>query len=127
MTETKTCSACGETKPVSEFYRRGGGKAGYRYRCKPCDNAARVKGQSRASRITYEVVMHHRDPSFPLSPEAEAVVYTSEPLPPGLVALVERRKQLAERGKLRRNREFRKLLRQFPAMPIPVHMREAVA
>lgn len=127
MTQTKTCSACGETKLVSEFYRKGGGKPGYRYRCKACDNAARVKGQNRASRITYEIVMHNHDPSFPLSPEAEAVVYTTEPLPPTLVALVERRKRLAKQGRLRRNRELRKLEERQRAMPLPSFPYEVAA
>ncbi|MDC8754844.1 hypothetical protein OIK40_09350 [Erythrobacter sp. sf7] len=45
MSQTKTCGTCKETKPVSEFYRRGGGKPGYRYRCKACDKIARRKGQ----------------------------------------------------------------------------------
>lgn len=109
MTQTKTCSACKQTKPLSEFYRRGSGKPGYRYRCKSCENAARRRGKSEASKLAYEIAMHYRDPSFPLSPEAEAVVYTSDPLPPGLVALCERRKRLAEQGRLRRNRALRKL------------------
>lgn len=127
MTQMKTCRACGETKPLTEFYRRGGGKPGYRYRCKACENAARLKGQSRASRITYEIVMHNHDPSFPLSPEAEAVIYTSEPLPPRLVALVERRKRLAEQGRLRRNRELRKLEERQRAMPLPPFRPEVAA
>ncbi|WP_416832989.1 MAG: hypothetical protein ACMUJI_07810 [Erythrobacter sp.] len=127
MSQTKTCGTCKETKPVSEFYRRGGGKPGYRYRCKACENAARLKGQSRTSRIAYEIAMHYRDPSFPLSPEAEAVVYTSEPLPPRLVALCERRKRLAEQGRLRRNRELRKLEERYRAMPLPPFRYEVTA
>lgn len=119
MSQTKTCRICDTAKPLTEFYRRGGGKPGYRYRCKGCDNAARVKCQNRASRITYEVVMHNHDPSFPLSPEAEAVVYTSMPLPPRLVALLERRKRLDEQGRLRRNRELRKLEERQRAMILP--------
>jgi hypothetical protein len=127
MSQTKTCGTCKETKPVSEFYRRGGGKPGYRYRCKACDKAARRKGQSRASRIAYEIVMHHHDPAFPLSPEAEAMVYTTEPLPPTLVALYERRKRLAEQGRLRRNRELRKLEERHRAMPLPPFRYEVAA
>lgn len=116
MTQTKTCGTCKATKPVTDFYRRGGKRPGYRSRCKACDNAARSKGRIRTSRLAYEIAMHYRDPSFVLSPEAEAVVYTDEPLPPTLVALSERRKRLAEQGRLRRNREFRKLQERQRAM-----------
>lgn len=127
MTQTKTCGCCKQDKPLTEFYRRGGGKPGYRYRCKACENAARRNGQYRASRITYEIVMHNHDPAFPLSPEAEAVVYTSEPLPPRLVALCERRKRLAEQRRLRRNRELRKLQERQRAMPLPPFPYEVAA
>lgn len=34
MDQSKTCTRCGETKPVSEFYRRDGGKPGSQ--CKAC-------------------------------------------------------------------------------------------
>lgn len=127
MTQTKTCGCCKQTKPVTEFYRRGGGKPGYRYRCKACDNAARKRGRSRASRIAYEIVMHNHDPAFLLSPEAEAVVYTSEPLPSRLVALCERRKRLAEQGRLRRNRELRRLQERQRAMTLPPFPYEVAA
>ncbi|UYV14448.1 hypothetical protein [Porphyrobacter sp. ULC335] len=126
MSQTKTCSTCRETKPVSAFYRNGGGKPGYRTRCKGCLNAARRNGPSAATRIIKEIVMHHHNPAFPLSPEAEAVVYTSMPLPPAIIALRERREQRAEKEKLRRERAFRAKYRQCPAMTIPAHMREAV-
>lgn len=109
MTQTKTCTTCRETKPVTDFYPRGGGKPGYRYQCKACDTARRLRGKTTQSRITYEIAMHYMDPSFPLSPEAEAIVYTTEPLSPALLAMVEKRKRLAEKGELRRNKQLRKL------------------
>lgn len=127
MTQTKTCRTCDTAKPVTEFYRNGGGKPGYRARCKGCLNAARRSGPSKTTRIIREIVMHHHNPALPLSPEAEAVIYTSEPLPPAIIALRERREQRAERDRKRRERAFRKMYRQCPAMPIPAHMREAVA
>lgn len=34
--ETKTCSACGLEKPVSEFYRKKKNPDGLEYACKPC-------------------------------------------------------------------------------------------
>jgi hypothetical protein len=127
MSQTKTCRTCSTAKPVTEFYRYGGGKRGHRTRCKACDNIARRNGPSEATRIMREIVEHNHDPSFPLSPEAEAVVYTSAPLPPAVVAACERIKRQVEKDRLRRVRAFRKRYRQCPLMPIPSHLREAVA
>ena len=127
MSQTKTCSTCREAKPVSAFYRRGGGKPGHRARCSACDNIARRNGPSATTRIIKEIVEHHHNPAFPLSPEAEAVVYTSDPLPPAAIAACERRKLQAERDRKRRERAFRAKYRQCPLMPIPSHLREAVA
>lgn len=127
MSQTKTCSTCKETKPVSAFYRRGGGKPGYRARCSDCDNIARRKGPSATTRIIREIAMHYYNPALPLSPEAEAVIYTCEPLPPAVIALKERREQRAERERLRREKAFRAKYRQCPAMKIPAHMRGVVA
>jgi hypothetical protein len=36
---TKTCTKCGETKPLSEFHRAAKGKDGTRPDCKMCVNA----------------------------------------------------------------------------------------
>lgn len=44
--ETKTCSACGETKPLSEFYKDKKSSDGHKSQCKHCvslDNAARAR------------------------------------------------------------------------------------
>ena len=48
----KTCRACHETKPVSEFYHRGD-KAGYRPNCKECFRARNnsIKGRARTAAI----------------------------------------------------------------------------
>lgn len=48
----KRCTRCGETKPVSEFYRRsdsqrGKGAARWQSRCKPCHNIAVEEGRGR--------------------------------------------------------------------------------
>jgi 5-methylcytosine-specific restriction endonuclease McrA len=41
-TRTKRCHACGETKPVTEFYRWSRPTSdGYQPKCKPCDKASR--------------------------------------------------------------------------------------
>ncbi len=39
-TPTKTCTACGETKPLDEFHVNNAAKDGHLARCKPCQNAA---------------------------------------------------------------------------------------
>jgi hypothetical protein len=41
MTETKRCYACGETKPVSEFYRSN--KVYYQKECKTCNRERKYK------------------------------------------------------------------------------------
>jgi hypothetical protein len=109
MTATKTCTRCKETKPVAEFYRRSRNSSAYRYCCKACDLAARRQGRSAKSQLIYEIVMHNHDPSFPLSPEAEAVVYTPTPVPEHLREACQKRLRLAEQGRLRRNRALRRL------------------
>ena len=45
MTELKTCTKCGESKPKSEFYRHKGGKDGLAGICKACDNIKVKKWQ----------------------------------------------------------------------------------
>lgn len=35
----KSCSKCGDVKPLTEFYSQPAGKYGVRSRCKPCDQA----------------------------------------------------------------------------------------
>lgn len=37
----KRCPACGQTKPVDDFYRNSGGMPGHRCYCKPCHKAKR--------------------------------------------------------------------------------------
>jgi hypothetical protein len=48
MVATKTCSACGETKPLIEFFKRKRGKDGYNSQCKLC--VAKMPGQREADR-----------------------------------------------------------------------------
>lgn len=36
MPTTKTCTKCGETKPLDGFFKHRGGKYGVRSACKPC-------------------------------------------------------------------------------------------
>lgn len=41
----KTCTHCGETKPLTAFYTLGAGTAERRARCKACDEARRTHGR----------------------------------------------------------------------------------
>ncbi len=42
----KTCTVCGQSKELSEFYNYKANKDGKMYRCKSCDNEARKKWMS---------------------------------------------------------------------------------
>jgi hypothetical protein len=57
--ETKTCTKCGETKPIADYSRRGKAADGtqrYQYWCKACANAyrARYYDQNRESELAYQ-------------------------------------------------------------------------
>jgi len=106
MTETKHCNGCDTTKPVSEFYARGEGKPGYRYRCKACDIARRKQDRTAANELLREIALHYYDRSAPLSAKAEAVIYSTEPAPP---ALVEAYKQGQKKNEAARRRRLRSL------------------
>lgn len=41
--KSKQCTKCGETKPLTEFYKNKGGKYGVQSRCKVCANAYSAK------------------------------------------------------------------------------------
>lgn len=41
--ERRRCSACGQSKPLTEFYKDRKGRDGYGYSCKPC---ARIRASS---------------------------------------------------------------------------------
>lgn len=46
--ETKTCSKCEKTKPISEFTRNRSAKTGYRSDCKQCQKETRDRWYSKA-------------------------------------------------------------------------------
>jgi len=48
MEETKACKTCGETKPVSGFYRNPPHAKGYRTSCRKCTIVSRREYESRA-------------------------------------------------------------------------------
>lgn len=61
--ETKTCSKCGETKELGEFYRNRTMKDGRSYWCKACDTAYHAKWSkdNRAYRTAYQVRRQRAD------------------------------------------------------------------
>ncbi|MBB1057848.1 HNH endonuclease [Dietzia sp. B19] len=55
-TDTKTCTGCGETKPITDYHRDSDKKDGYNPRCKACA-LARTKAYREANR---EAILAHR-------------------------------------------------------------------
>ena len=55
--ETKTCSNCGLTKPVDQFYSRTypSGNKGYQHNCKACAAEIRGKYYKPHSKIRYQL------------------------------------------------------------------------
>ena len=54
--ELRTCSRCGEAKPVTEFYRRPATI------CKPCQNrASRFSNQCRRAALAHLVALHSNE------------------------------------------------------------------
>lgn len=100
MVTAKTCTKCRETKPLEAFYRRSSGNEKRRAACKACELQAAKHRRDHPPLIT-QILRHHADPTAPLSPEAEARIYSTEPVAPELLALKEKREK-AEARRLRR-------------------------
>jgi hypothetical protein len=49
MTDCKTCTVCGQAKPISEFHRQASAKGGIRPHCKDCGNAKNRDLRKRAA------------------------------------------------------------------------------
>lgn len=61
MTDDKTCSACGETKPFSEFYKNRDGKFGLTSKCAECVRADVARYRERNPERTKETARKYRD------------------------------------------------------------------
>lgn len=64
----KTCSKCGETKPLSEYYKGGKGSRyadGYRSQCKQCQSEYQTKwfkkNKDYADKRAREYTANHRE------------------------------------------------------------------
>lgn len=55
----KTCTKCGETKPINDFHRDKRKADGRRYRCKECENAWQLDFQRRHRAETGQYYSHH--------------------------------------------------------------------
>ncbi len=53
MEETKVCKCCGETKPVSEFYKNAWGVTNY---CKDCCKKRSLEGKQNRKRLQQQAV-----------------------------------------------------------------------
>jgi hypothetical protein len=51
MGKTRTCSRCGERKPLDAFYQQKGGAQGRRGACKECYRAAERATWGEAARV----------------------------------------------------------------------------
>lgn len=61
---TKTCGVCAETKPVTEFYRRGGANArGWRSHCKTCHTARTLIRRDPVAHAAAQLRWYHADKS----------------------------------------------------------------
>ncbi|MEL6704322.1 MAG: hypothetical protein AAFP15_08560 [Bacteroidota bacterium] len=122
MTPTKTCTACGQTLPITEFYikSRSDPDGPRKARCKACDLAAarkyRENGPSLDHKIRKELVEHGTDNPDALSPEVREAVFTDEPIPPELLALHEKRRKAEARREKQRERERIKRERNQPML-----------
>lgn len=120
---TKRCTKCGETKPLTGFYLRNAKRPDgpRRSSCKACGIAERRRRAGRGLSIVNQIARHSADPSFELSPEAEAVVYTDRPLDPALVANFKKRQANRRAAERRREREFerRQGIRPMRFRPVP--------
>jgi hypothetical protein len=59
--ETKTCRACGETKPVEEFYAHPDAAGGRQVRCRACEKVRRAH-TAALRRARKEGVPIHKGP-----------------------------------------------------------------
>lgn len=104
MVTAKPCTKCGETKPLEDFPRRRSGEEKRRAACKTCEAKA-AKHRRDHPPLMSQIVNHYLDPTAPLSPEAEAVIYTAEPIDPKLLELQEKRRKAEARRIKRLERE----------------------
>ena len=62
---SKTCISCGQVKPLTDFYRRGGGRSDYQVYCKVCKNDEqrryRQEHPEYSARKTAEWRQEHRE------------------------------------------------------------------
>lgn len=122
MPNTKTCSTCGETKPLSEYYPRSAldPLGPRRARCKDCERSYAAKyhrdGPSLDRKIMNELVEHGMENPDALSPEVREAVFTDKPIDPELLALHEKRCKAEARRKKQRERDRIKRERNQPML-----------
>lgn len=76
----KTCTKCGEVKPLAEFHVRRASRDGLAPKCKPCNgrhvaewkraHPERVNANNKASRARTDQAAYWRERRYGLSPEA---------------------------------------------------------
>lgn len=120
MTTTKTCTGCGKTKPISQFYlkSRANPDGPRKARCKTCDLAAareyRKNGPSLKQKMFNQLMHYGFDNPDALSPEVREAVFTDKPIDPALLALHEKRCKANAKREQRRERDRRERERNQP-------------
>ena len=110
---TKSCTKCGETKPMAEFYlRRASDPSGpRRTTCKACESAAAARRRAEGPSLTSELVRFGMSNPDLLSERNRAIVFTDEPIDPAIIAMVHARRakeaKRQRRVELRRSKEVR--------------------
>ena len=64
MEGSKTCKTCGETKPLSEFYKSPANRDGLKGDCKTCYQAKRSTPEAKARKNAAQNKKYHSDPSY---------------------------------------------------------------
>lgn len=111
MPNTKTCTSCGETKPLSAFYVRSAldPLGPRRARCKDCERSYAAKyhceGPSIERKIINEMVKHGSTAFDKFSPEVREALGAEKPIDPDALAAHEKRQKTAKARERRRKRE----------------------
>lgn len=109
-TETKTCTKCNQTKPLTEFHLRSKKKpeGPRRSHCKTCQWAGFKERYQRGLSVENQIARQAVDPNFKLSPEAEAAQSQPVNIDPKMAELCRKRVKAQQAAERRRQREARR-------------------
>jgi len=99
--------------PLGAFHRRRSGDENRRAACKGCAAKAAIYRNTNPPLIS-QIIRHHVDPSAPLSPEAEASIYSTDPIDPVLLKQYQDRREKREKEDARRLRKLEREAKRNP-------------